>query len=85
MKRIIVVLLLAVLASSPALFGQEFRGSITGQVADSTGSLVPNAKVVAVNTKTNVATSTVTTQSGTYTIPFLMPGEYNVTASLAGF
>jgi hypothetical protein len=85
MKRIIVVLVFAMLASSLALFGQEFRGSITGQVLDSSGSLVPNAKVVAVNTKTNVATSTRTTQSGTYTIPFLMPGEYDVTASLTGF
>lgn len=85
MKRIFIAVVLVVFAGSLALVAQEFRGSITGQVVDSTGGVVPSAKVTAVNSKTNVATSTVTSQSGNYTIPFLMPGEYDVTASLAGF
>ena len=73
------------MACSVALVAQEFRGSITGQVMDSSGGLVPNAKVVAVHTKTNISTSTVTSQTGTYNIPFLMPGEYDVTVSFSGF
>src|SRR6185369_11423227 len=69
----------------PALHAQESRGSITGQVTDASGAVVARVKVTATNTATNVAVSATTNSTGNYTIFYLVPGKYDMTASLAGF
>ena len=58
---------------------QEFRATISGRVMDSTGGVVPNAKVTAINTATNETSTATTDSTGTYSIPFLRPGNYRVT------
>ncbi len=68
-----------------AVFSQEFRGAISGAVTDPTGATVAGAKVVAVETRTNTKTQTVTNGAGQYTIPFLAPGQYDVSAEATGF
>ncbi len=64
---------------------QEFRATISGHVFDSTGAAVPNTKVQAVNVETNETTTATTDTAGAYSIPFLRPGNYKVTATVAGF
>ncbi|MBL8179104.1 MAG: carboxypeptidase regulatory-like domain-containing protein, partial [Bryobacterales bacterium] len=76
-------LLLAVLA--PASFAQESRASIVGRVTDPTGAAVIGATVRASNTATNTAVSTQTNESGSYDIPYLISGVYNVTVEMSGF
>jgi len=85
MKRkaaVIGFILYILVALAPA---QEFRATISGHVIDGSGSAVPNAKVEAVNLATREATTATTDTSGTYTIPFLRPGNYKVTAQAEGF
>lgn len=65
--------------------GQEFRATVTGTVADSSGAKIPNAKVDVKNLATGVTVSTVTTGEGTYTTPFLDPGRYAITTTVSGF
>jgi hypothetical protein len=60
-------------------------GTIVGIVTDPSGAVVPNARVTATNVGTGVSQSTVTSTSGTYTIPNLGVGTYNVTAESQGF
>ncbi len=69
----------------PKAFGQAEQGTITGAVKDSSGAMVGAAKVTATNTATNVVSSTVSDPSGYYTIPYLAPGTYNVSAEANGF
>jgi Carboxypeptidase regulatory-like domain len=57
----------------------------TGHVLDSTGAVIPEAQVVVHNQATGVDVKTVTTNSGDYTVPYLIPGTYAITASKAGF
>ena len=64
---------------------QEFRATISGRVMDSTGGVVPNAKVTAINTATNETSTATTDSTGTYSIPFLRPGNYRVTVQAEGF
>ena len=64
---------------------QETRGTISGTVLDSSGAIVPNAALVATNKATNVSTRVTTNATGIYTLPFLLPGSYKVTATAAGF
>src|SRR5882757_4469393 len=64
---------------------QTNTGSISGTVRDSTGGLVPDAKVSVRNTATAAERTAQTDNSGGYTIPGLVPGVYNVTISKSGF
>ena len=77
--------LLLLLTAAAAMFAQEFRGTLTGRVTDPSGSGVPNAKIVATQTETNARSQTVTGPDGTYTVPFLAPGVYQITVEANGF
>ncbi|MCL4402617.1 MAG: carboxypeptidase-like regulatory domain-containing protein, partial [Acidobacteria bacterium] len=52
---------------------------------DPTGAVIPGANVRAVNLATNAGGSSVTNQSGSFEIPYLLPGLYRVTVTSAGF
>src|SRR5262245_58705318 len=68
-----------------SLSAQETRGTILGRVTDSTGSIVPNAIVRATNAATGVAAEGKSNAAGNYTLPYLLPGTYTLTAELTGF
>ena len=65
--------------------GQEFRSTISGAVMDPQKAVIPGAKVVAKEIATGIEHSTVSGQNGQYTLPFLPPGTYRITAETAGF
>ncbi len=69
----------------PLAWPQDPRGSIVGQVTDSSGAQVPGAAVRFTNTTTNVSTTAVSNAQGNYEMHYLPPGGYRVTAELAGF
>jgi hypothetical protein len=64
---------------------QEFRGSFSGTVTDAGGGNVPNARITATESNTGTKSSTVSNSDGQYTLPFLAPGAYTITAELSGF
>jgi hypothetical protein len=68
--------------SGPA---QTVTGSVTGEVTDTTGAIIPKADVTVENIATGVKTSTTTNGSGVYTVRFLAIGQYRVTIAAAGF
>src|SRR5437870_13297384 len=69
----------------PAYGQQSDRGTITGNITDPSGAVVPDVKVTARNVATSLEQSTISSQAGTYTIPFLPQGNYTVTAEVSGF
>lgn len=79
------MLALAFALSPKGAFGQAEQGTITGTIRDTSGAVIPNAKVTAREESTQTATSTVSNGSGYYTIPFLAPGTYDITAEANGF
>jgi Carboxypeptidase regulatory-like domain len=68
-----------------AMFGQEFRSTITGEVTDPAGAAIPNVKITATEIRTGVKTPTVSDAAGKYALPFLPPGQYELTAQGEGF
>jgi len=66
-------------------FGQETRGTIQGRILDVSGAVVPNATVVAQNVDTGVNSKSTSNADGAYTLSFLLPGNYTLTASAPGF
>jgi Carboxypeptidase regulatory-like domain len=68
-----------------SLQAQVAGATLTGTVTDAQGAAVPNAKVTAQNTATNVSISSTTNAAGAYTIPNLNPGDYQVSTEASGF
>jgi hypothetical protein len=64
---------------------QESRSTLTGHVTDPNGAAVLHAQIVVTNMDTGAKTTTFTTNTGDYTVPFLIPGRYEVTATVGGF
>lgn len=67
------------------LRAQEFRGTISGKVADATGAVVPGAQIVITETSHGTVNKTVSDSAGQYVVPFLLPGTYRIEAEAAGF
>ena len=76
--------LLAVLMTASAATAQEQRGSIDGIVKDSSGGVLPGVTVEAHSSGSGVLT-TITDLSGSYRFPSVLPGTYEITATLASF
>jgi hypothetical protein len=66
---------------STTLFCQEF----TGHVTDPSHAAVPKATIIVHNQGTNIDVTTLTTGAGDYTVPYLKPGTYTVTAVSGNF
>ena len=64
---------------------QETRATLNGHVEDGSHGAIPQATVTVRNTATGVETKAETGGGGDYTIPFLLPGPYSVTAERTGF
>ena len=78
---------LSVLALTLAhgLFGQIQTGRISGTIYDPNKAVVPNATLTVKNRETNVAQRFTSNDSGSYVVPSLNPGMYDVSATAAGF
>src|SRR5260370_32104168 len=68
-----------------SVFAQDYRATLTGQVSDASGAFVPNATIKATNLGTNSGAEAKTNESGSYTLPYLQPGNYNVEVMAEGF
>ena len=67
------------------LFAQSERGTISGTVRDSTGAVIPGAKVVVTNTATGLVENLSSNQVGEFTGVSLPVGPYKVQVSKEGF
>ncbi len=76
---------LFLLLSSTTLLAQTFRGTILGTVTDPQGAVVAGAKVTVHNANTGLERTTQTSADGSYAVPELPIGTYNVTATQSGF
>jgi len=63
----------------------QFRAGVQGTVSDSSGALVPDAKVVLKDTETGKTQETTTSNEGFYRILGLAPGRYELTVEKAGY
>ncbi|MEP6994510.1 MAG: carboxypeptidase-like regulatory domain-containing protein, partial [Acidobacteriota bacterium] len=76
---------LAVTMLAVPAFSQESRGSITGRIVDTSDSVVVGARIRVTNLQTGMTGSAVANESGSFLVPFLLPGLYRLTAEMSGF
>jgi len=63
----------------------QATASISGTVRDESSGVLPGATVTATHTETGLVRSTVSNQTGSYSLPNLPLGPYRVEATLSGF
>ncbi|HEY3929859.1 MAG TPA: TonB-dependent receptor [Candidatus Koribacter sp.] len=88
MKRMALRLVIAIalcVTLGTAVYAQRITASVRGKVADANGSVIPNAKVTAVQHETNFTKTVTSGGQGEYYLGGLPAGHYDVTAEAAGF
>jgi Carboxypeptidase regulatory-like domain len=85
MKRLLWTTFVLICACAPAVVSAQTTAAIRGTVSDETGALLPGVEVTARNVNTGIETLRISNETGTYTVPSLQPGTYNLSASLPGF
>ena len=80
-KRLI---LLVLLTAAPA-WAQVDRASLAGTVTDTSGAVVPGARLELVSQETGLRREALTSATGTYTFSQVPIGLYAITASIPGF
>jgi len=79
-------LLFAILFAAPlTLFGQAYFGTVSGEVTDPSGAVVPGAKVTLADQQKGYQYNTTSDASGRYLFTSIPPGQYSVSAEAQGF
>ena len=68
-----------------SLSAQTITGTLSGTIKDPHGAGVPGAMVSVTSIETSQTRSATTNSEGRYSLPFLPPGAYNLTATAKGF
>src|SRR2546421_10444198 len=85
MKVRSLMIVICLLVSTLAAFGQTDRGAITGTIADATGAVIPGATVEAKNLGAGTVYTAGSSETGNFTLPQLPAGTYEVSVTLPGF
>ena len=72
-------------AVSMSLAAQTVDTAITGIVTDSTGAVIPGARVSITAVSTGSEKTATTSKAGDYIVNYLIPGNYNVSVTANGF
>jgi Carboxypeptidase regulatory-like domain len=67
------------------IYPQVVGATLSGTVADTSGAVIPGARISAKNLATSLTREVAADAAGFYTAPNLLPGSYEVSTSAPGF
>ena len=79
------VLVVMLLAATPAFSQVIGAGNMDGRLVDATGAILPGVAVTVSNNETGLTRTTMTESSGRFTFLSLPVGPYTLTAERSGF
>jgi hypothetical protein len=83
--RVTILLFAMMMVFCGRSYAQTTNATVTGQISDQSGRLVPDATVVFTNINTGVPYTTRTNAEGIYSLPTLQPGVYRANITKDGF
>jgi hypothetical protein len=72
-------------ACAVAVYAQTYQGGLRGAVRDANGAVIPGVEIVLTNVETNATRTTVSNNQGEYVFANVLPGNYALTATAAGY
>lgn len=85
MKRVSILLLFTLMIAGISFAQITGSGAIQGTVEDASGAVIPNASVTVTNVATGVRETAKTDESGIYSFPNLIVGNYSISVAAPGF
>lgn len=85
MTNIAIIFACSLIWTTQSTYAQSTLATLSGIVEDENGSVVPNAEITVLNPGTAQQRKTTTNSEGYFTITFLPPASYTVTAKREGF
>lgn len=82
-RGLLVVWLLLLVSAGTSL--AQSTASLSGTVTDPTGAVVPGASIKVRSLATNLVRETISDSAGSYVVPSLQPGDYEIRTTAAGF
>src|SRR5215471_9182704 len=79
------IFVLALFVKPTPVFFAQSTGSVSGVVQDSSGGNVPGTNITLRHLETNLEYQTVSTESGTFSFPSLLVGNYELKVTSPGF
>lgn len=83
MRRGLALTFLVLLAAP--LCAQNISSGVSGTVVDGTGAVIAGAEIRVMKTESELARATRSNETGYFSIPDLLPGEYTLSVDQAGF
>ncbi len=84
-KWVVLVVAVALLAFCGHSFAQTSKGTLTGEVRDPKGAVVPNASVTVVSQDTQETRVTTTNSTGSFRVEAIDPGTWSIHVDAPGF
>jgi hypothetical protein len=85
LARVHILILFLLFAAVGTITAQQTTGDILGTVTDKSGAVVSEASITVENVATHESRTAVTSASGDFVVNLLIPGNYKVSATAAGF
>src|SRR5437867_2389919 len=83
--RFVVVIVATIVLGTSLVFAQTSTATILGTVRDTSGALVPGVSITVKHTESGLTRTVVSSERGSYNVPLLPVGAYEITTTMPGF
>src|SRR5436305_7694969 len=84
-ERFVTAILVLVALPTCLVFAQTSTATILGVVKDTSGALIPGVSITVKHTDTGQTRTAISSDSGSYNVPLLPVGAYELTTTMPGF
>src|SRR2546422_4072047 len=83
--RFVTALVATIALGTSLVFAQTSMATILGTVRDTSGALVPGVSITVKHTESGLTRTVVSSERGSYNVPLLPVGAYEITTTMPGF
>src|SRR5207248_76703 len=84
-KQVLTAIVLLIAFEACLVFAQTATATIVGVVKDTSGALIPGVSITVKHTETGQTRTAISSDSGSYNVPLLPVGAYEISTTMPGF